>query len=80
MNLQQSLVTIAPRKVLGLVAANVSIRRMPKDRWEAYPDVLVGVLDALFQRRQVRPVLPVLIPENVCVDASADKGGNADAV
>lgn len=28
----------------------------------------------------MRPVLPMLVPENVCVDAGTNKGGNADAV
>lgn len=43
------------------------------------PDVLVWVLDALLQRRHVRPVLPVLVPENICVGAGPDQGGDADA-
>lgn len=42
------------------------------------PDVLVRVFDALLQGRQVLPVLPVLIPEDVRVDAGgSDADGNA---
>lgn len=44
------------------------------------PDVLVRVLDALLQRRQVLPVLPVLIPEIVAVRTSGGKGGDATTV
>ncbi len=36
--------------------------------------ILVGVLDALLQRRQVAPVLPVLVPEVVRIDASRHEG------
>jgi len=42
--------------------------------------VLVGVLDALLKRGHVAPVLPVLLPEDVGVDATTDQGGNAGAV
>lgn len=35
------------------------------------PDILVWVLDALLQGRQVLPVLPVLVPEDVCVNAGS---------
>jgi hypothetical protein len=33
-------------------------------------DVLVGVLRALWQRRKMAPVLPVVIPQPVCIGAS----------
>lgn len=42
-------------------------------------DVLVGVLSALLQRRQVAPVLPVLVPQGVGVPAGEAQGGNAGA-
>lgn len=41
-----------------------------------HADVLVGVLGALLQRGHVLPVLPVLGPEVVSVDATADQAGN----
>jgi hypothetical protein len=44
------------------------------------PDVLVGVLDALLEGREVLPVLPMLGPEVVGVDAGDQEGGDADAV
>lgn len=44
------------------------------------PDVLVGVLDALLQRGHVLPVLPMLVPQVICVDAAEDQAGNDDAV
>ena len=34
-----------------------------------HADVLVGVLDTLLQGREVGPVLPVLVPQVVGVDA-----------
>lgn len=41
--------------------------------------VLVGVLDPLLQRRQVLPVLPVLVPQVPRVDAAQDQGGDHHA-
>lgn len=80
-NLQKSLVSVTPREVLGLFAMTVStLRILGRQKGGTYPDVLVGVLDTLLQRWHVRPMLPMLVPENVCVDAGADEGGNADAV
>lgn len=38
------------------------------------PDVLVRVLDALLKRRHVRPVLPMLVPEVISVEASKNHG------
>lgn len=88
-NLQKSLVTVTPREVLGLITVDCQYFRIYtyicfKDErggreGGTYPDVLVRVLDTLLQRRQVRPMLPMLVPENVCVDAGANKGGNANA-
>ncbi len=46
----------------------------------AVADVLVGVLDALLEGGQVRPVLPMLVPEVVGVEAGEDKGGGDAAV
>lgn len=45
-----------------------------------HADVLVGVLGALLQRGHVLPVLPVLLPEVVGVDAAADQAGNNGTV
>lgn len=42
-------------------------------------DVLIGVLNTLLERRQVRPVLPVLVPEVVCIKAGKEKGRGDDA-
>ena len=42
-------------------------------------DVLIRVLNAFFQGRHVGPVLPVLDPEIVGVDAAEDEGGDYDA-
>ena len=39
-------------------------------------DVLVGVLGALLERGHVLPVLPVLVPEVVSVDATANQAGD----
>lgn len=44
------------------------------------PDVLVRVLDALLQGRQVLPVLPVLVPEDVRVDAGRNDADGDDTV
>jgi hypothetical protein len=43
-------------------------------------DVLIGIFNTLFQRRHVFPVLPMLIPQVVGVDAAEDQGGDDDAV
>lgn len=43
-------------------------------------DVLVGVLGALLKRGHVIPVLPVLIPEVVSVDATANQAGDNSTV
>lgn len=43
-------------------------------------DVLVGVLDALLQRRHVRPVLPVLLPEDPGVDTGCCQGYRDTAI
>jgi hypothetical protein len=43
-------------------------------------DVLVGILDALLQRGEVRPVLPVLVPEVVGVQAGEEEGGRNGTV
>ena len=42
-------------------------------------DVLVRVLNTLLQRRQVAPVLPMLIPEPVGIGASEDEAGSNTA-
>jgi len=42
-------------------------------------DVLEGVLDALLQRGHVRPVLPMLSPEVVSVEAGEEEGRDAAA-
>jgi len=44
------------------------------------PDVLVRVLDALLERGHVRPMLPMLVPEVVGVEAGEDDGGGDTAV
>lgn len=41
-----------------------------------HTDVLVGVLGTLLERGHVLPVLPVLVPEVVGVDAAADQARN----
>ena len=43
-------------------------------------DVLVGVLDALLERGHVRPVLPMLVPEVVGVQAGEEEGGRDGTV
>jgi hypothetical protein len=43
-------------------------------------DVLVGILNALLQGRHVGPVLPVVGPEVVGVDAGEDQAGDDAAV
>ena len=43
-------------------------------------DVLVGVLGTLLEGGHVRPVLPMLVPEVVGVEAGEDKGGGDAAV
>lgn len=43
-------------------------------------NVLVWVLDTFLKGRHMRPVLPMLSPEVVCVDGSENKGGNHGAV
>lgn len=43
-------------------------------------DVLVGVLGTLLQRGHVAPVLPVLGPQVVGVQATADQAGDDSAV
>lgn len=42
-------------------------------------DVLVGVLSTLLQRGHVVPVLPVLVPQVVGVQATTDEAGNDSA-
>lgn len=44
------------------------------------PDVLVWVLDAFLQGREMLPVLPVLVPEIPGVDAAEDDAGDYHAV
>lgn len=44
-----------------------------------HPDILVGVLSALFKRGHMLPMLPVLSPEVVGVDATANNGGDDGA-
>jgi hypothetical protein len=36
-------------------------------------DVLVRVLGALFKRRKVRPMLPMLVPKVISVDSAQDE-------
>lgn len=43
-------------------------------------NVLVGVLGALLKRWHVRPVLPMLVPEGVGVEAGQEEGGGDAAV
>lgn len=43
-------------------------------------NVLVGVLSALLKRGHVRPVLPMLVPEGVGVEAGQEEGGGDAAV
>lgn len=43
-------------------------------------NVLVGVLGALLKRGHVRPVLPMLVPEGVGVEAGQEEGGGDAAV
>lgn len=42
-------------------------------------DVLVGILGALWQRREVAPVLPVLSPQPVSVGSSNSKSRDNSA-
>ncbi len=49
------------------------------EREVAGADVLVGVLDALLKRGHVRPVLPMLVPEVVGVQAGEDESGGDGA-
>ena len=44
------------------------------------PYVLVGVLDTLLERREMRPMVPMLVPQVVGVGGSNHKGGNRDTV
>lgn len=44
-----------------------------------HTDVLVRVLGALLDRRHVLPVLPVLVPEVVGVETTANQAGNDSA-
>ena len=44
------------------------------------PDVLIRILDSLFQGREMAPVLPMLAPQVVGVDAAEDQAGDDDAV
>ncbi len=46
----------------------------------AVADVLVGILDTLLEGRHVRPVLPMLVPEVVGVEAGEEEGGGDAAV
>jgi hypothetical protein len=39
-------------------------------------DVLVWVFDSFLERRHVLPVLPMLCPQVIGVDASEDQAGN----
>ena len=43
-------------------------------------DVLVGVLDTLLEGGHVRPVLPMLVPEVVGVEAGEEEGRGDAAV
>lgn len=43
-------------------------------------DVLVRILSSLLQRRQVRPVLPMLVPQDIGVQASNDQAREGHAV
>lgn len=43
-------------------------------------DVLVRVLGALLQGRHVLPVLPVIVPQNPCVDASGNQSDRNTAI
>jgi hypothetical protein len=45
-----------------------------------HTDVLVRVLGALLERGHVLPVLPVLVPEVVGVETTANQAGNNSAV
>lgn len=45
-----------------------------------HADILVGVLGALLERGHVLPVLPVLIPEVVSVDATANQAGDNSTI
>lgn len=45
-----------------------------------HTDVLIGILGALLKRGHVLPVLPMLVPEVVGVDAAADQAGDDGAV
>jgi hypothetical protein len=42
-------------------------------------DVLVGVFDTLLERGHMRPVLPMLVPQVVSVEATTDQDGNDGA-
>ncbi len=43
------------------------------------PDVLVWVFNSLFQRREMFPMLPMLVPQVVRVDTGQDEAGSDDA-
>jgi hypothetical protein len=40
------------------------------------PDILIRVLDSLLQRREMRPVFPMFLPEIPGVDGAEDQGGD----
>lgn len=44
------------------------------------PDVLVGILDALLEGREVAPVLPMLVPEVIGVQAGEEDARRDTAV
>jgi hypothetical protein len=43
------------------------------------PNILIRVLDSLLQRRQMLPMLPMLVPEVLGVDGAEDQAGDDDA-
>ena len=43
------------------------------------PKVLVWILDSLLQWRKMAPVLPMLIPQILCIDAPKDQAWYDDA-
>ena len=43
------------------------------------PNILIRILNPLFQRRHMLPVLPVLVPEVFGVERGEDQGGDYDA-
>ena len=81
MSFQKSVYTLPSARSLGLTSRNlppthfiaISPEEVPR------PDILVRILDSLFQRWQVAPVLPMFVPQIPSVDAGEYEAWNDHA-